>query len=42
MSSKLWNEETDERICDKMMEKDYFERFSETFVKTMHDCSEVW
>ena len=23
MSSKLWSEETDERICDRMMEEDY-------------------
>ena len=29
-------------ITDKMMEKDYFERVFETFVRTMHDCSEVW
>jgi len=33
---------TDERISDKMMEENYFEQFSETFVKTMHDCSELW
>ena len=24
------------------MEEDYFERFFETFVRTMHDCSEAW
>jgi len=39
---RLWSEENDERISDKMMEEDYFERFFETFVKTMHDCLEVW
>jgi len=35
-------EKINEKISNKMMEEDYFERLSETFVKTMHDCSEVW
>ena len=38
----LWSEKTDERISDKTMEEDYCERFFETFVRIMYDCSEVW
>ena len=38
---RLWSKETDERISDKMMEEDCFERFFETFEGTMYKCSEV-
>ena len=37
----LGSEETDEKISDKTMEKDYFQRFFETFERTMYKCSEV-
>jgi len=39
---KGYGAKSDEKISDRMMEKDYFKRFFETFVRTMHDCSEVW
>jgi len=38
---RLWSEEGDDRISDKTMEEDYFERFFETFERTMYECSEV-